>query len=100
MRRYDEVSMNNPFSGYCLGVHIGVQRSKIPSDDPLAKPDWVTNGWTYFGNQLDEPMDGCCGSPVLDQNGNVDSFFRFLTTSGLAVGVAASTLETWGYHVV
>lgn len=99
MRRYDEVSMNNPFTGYCIGIHVGVQQSKIPSDDPLVQHDWVTNEWTYFGNGLDEAMDGCCGSPVLDHNGNVVSFFRFLTTSGLAVGVAASTLSTRGYHV-
>ena len=99
MRSYDEVTMNNPFSGYCIGVHIGVQQTKVPSDDPVAEHRWITNEWTYFGNGLDEPMDGCCGSPVLDQSGNVVSFFRFLTASGMAVGVAASTLEAWGYHV-
>lgn len=99
IRTYDEVTMNNPFSGYCIGVHIGVQQTKVPSDDPAAEHRWITHEWTYFGNGLDEPMDGCCGSPILDQSGNVVSFFRFLTASGMGVGVAASTLEAWGYHV-
>lgn len=66
LHSYDEVTMNNPFSGFCIGVHIGVQRTKIPSDDPVAERRWVTSDWSYFGNGLDRPMDGCCGSPILD----------------------------------
>ncbi|MCJ1343623.1 hypothetical protein MMC31_001819 [Peltigera leucophlebia] len=96
VRKYDEVSMNNPFSGYSTGVHVGVQQSKVPSDDPLVDHTWVTNQWTYIGNGHDEPMDGWCGSPVLDENGNVVSLIRFLTPSGFAVGDAASTLELGG----
>lgn len=45
-------------------------------------------------------MEGSCGSPVLDEEGNVVSFFRFLKLNGWAVGMAASTLETWGYKAV
>lgn len=99
MRAYDEVTMNNPFLGFCIGVHIRVQLTKVPSDDPVTEHCWITNEWTYFGNGVDEPVDGCCGAPVLDQSGNVVGFFRFLTASGMAVVVAASTLEVWGYHV-
>lgn len=69
----------------------------VPSDDLVAEHRWINNEWTYFGNGLDEPMDECCGSPILDQSGNVVSFFRFMTASGMAVGVVASTLEAWGY---
>lgn len=92
--------MNNPFSGYCIGVHVRVQQSKVPSDDPVVDHTWVTNEWTYFGNGCDGPMDGCCGSPDLDENGSAVSFFLFLTPFGFAVGAAASTLETVGYKVV
>jgi hypothetical protein len=100
VRKFDEVTMNNPFSGYCVGVHIGVQQLRVPSDDPVIDHTWITNEWIYFGNGHDEPMNGCCGSPVLDETDQVVSFFRFLTPSGFAVGVAASTLETWGYKVI
>lgn len=100
MRRYDKVSMNNPFSGHCVGVYLGIEKGKVPSDENVLEDKWVTNEWSYFGNAGDEPMEGSCGSPVLDEEGNVVSFFRFLKPNGWAVGMAASTLETWGYKAV
>lgn len=110
IRKYDEVTMYNPFSsGYCIvGVHIGVQLSRVlvsSDDDPVVdRHSWVTNEWSYWGNGRDddddEPtMDG--GSPVLDEDGKVVSFFRgLMSSSGFAVGVAASMLESWGYTLV
>lgn len=74
----------------------------INRDTPIAElyHKWVTNEWSYFGNTGDEPMEGSCGSPILDEEGNAVSFFRFLNTNGWAVGIAASTLEIWGYKAV
>ncbi len=44
-------------------------------------------------------MESSYVSPVLDEEGNVVSFFGFLKTNGWAVVVAASTLN-WGYKAV
>ena len=100
MRRFDEVSINNPFSGYCVGLHLGVEKTRMPVDENGLEHKRVTNEWSYFGNARNEPMEGSCGSPILDEEGNVVSFFRFLGSTGLAVGIAASTLKTWGYKAV
>ena len=99
MRRYDKVSMNNPFSGYCVGIHLGIEKGRVPSDENVLEHKWVTNEWYYFGNTGDEPMESSYVSPVLDEEGSVVSFFGFLKTSGWAVVVAASTLN-WGYKTV
>lgn len=100
MKYYDKTTMNNPFSGHCEGLHLGVEVRRVPSDDPVTEHDWVTTQWSYFGNGREEPMEGCCGLPVLDEDGFAVSFFRFLDSFGFAVGVAASTLERWGYSAV
>lgn len=100
MRRHNIVSMDNPFSGHCSGVHLGIKKERVRSDENVLEHKWVTNEWSYFGNAGDEPMEGSCGSPVLDEEGNVVSFLIFLKTNGWAVGVAASTLEIWGYKAV
>lgn len=100
MKRYDKVTMNNPFSGHCVGVHLGIEKGRVPSDENVLEHEWVTNEWSYFGNTGNEPMEGSCGSPILDEEGNVVSFFRFLNTKGWAVGIAASTLEIRGYKAV
>ncbi|MCJ1260733.1 hypothetical protein MMC22_000595 [Lobaria immixta] len=99
MRRFDTITMNSPFTGYCEGLYMGTGKLRVPADDPVVLHNWVTTSWTYFGNGRDEPMEGCCGSPLLDEDGFVVSFFRFLNRSGLGVGIAATTLETWGYTV-
>lgn len=78
MRLYDEATVNNPFSGHCEGLHLGAEMRKVPSNDPVVEHDWVTMQWAYFGNGREEPMEGCGGSPVLDEDGNAVSFFRFL----------------------
>lgn len=93
MRRYDKASMNNTFFGYCVGVHLGIEKGRVLSDENVLEHKWVTNEWSYFGNTGDEPMESSCGSSVLDEEGNVVGFFRFLKTNGWAVGVAASTLN-------
>jgi hypothetical protein len=104
MRRYDIITMNKAFSGHCEGRHLGVEMSKVSSDDSEI---WVTWEWGFFGNGREALMKESCGSPVLDEEGNFVSFFsfffltfRFLDPSGFAVGVAATTVQTWGYMAV
>ena len=101
MRNCDPISMNNPFSGYRDGLHVGVEMKKVPSDEAVYPHDWVTNQWLYVGNDGVGPTEGSCGSAVLDENGRVISFFRFVARAqpGFAVGVAATTLSPFGYRV-
>jgi hypothetical protein len=74
--------------------------SRVPSDEPVVEHHWVTSEWGFCGNGREDPMAGSCGSPVLDEDGYVAGFFRFVDSSGLAVRVAATTLQTWGYKAV
>lgn len=98
LRHGDVVSMNNPFTGYVDGLYVGTEFSRIPTDE--ATTDWTTVNWVYFGNGI-EPVNGSCGSAILDENGYVVSFFRFMLDdfSGLGIGTAASTLLNHGYHI-
>lgn len=54
MRRFDEVSINNPFSGYCVGLHLGVEKTRMPVDENGLEHKWVTNEWSYFGNAMNQ----------------------------------------------
>jgi hypothetical protein len=99
IKRGDFVTMNSPFSGYCIGMHMGTEKKKVPSDDPVVPHIWITSAWSYFGNGIEEPMNGCCGAAILDDDGLVISFFRFVTSLGFGIGAAASTLSKWGYKV-
>ena len=90
MRKYDEVSINHPFSGHCVGVHIGIEKERVPSHGNGLEHKWATNVWSYLGNAPDESLEVSCGSPVLGEERNVVSFFGFLKPTGLAVGIAGS----------
>lgn len=100
MQSYELVSINNPFNGFCEGLFMGSGKYRLPADGPVANHKWVSTVWVYYGNGRAEPMKGSSGSPILDKDGFLIGFFRYLTPSGLAVGIGASTLETWGYSVV
>ena len=101
MRSCDLISMSNPFLGYRDGLHVGVEMKKVPSDGVVHPHNWVTNQWLYVSNDGAGPMEGSCGSAVLDGNGKVASFFCFVARAqpGFAVGVAATTLSQFGYGV-
>ena len=97
----DNVSMENPFSGYHDGVYMGPQLKRIPADEASVEHHWLEIAWLWLGNGI-EPVNGSCGSVILDEDGNVVSFFRFLADKypGCGLGVAASTLEEHGYYLV
>lgn len=101
LRRYETVCMNNPFVGYREGIYIGTEMKRVPADEPAVPHRWVTNQWNYLGSDLEGSMQGSCGSAVLDADDKVVSFFRFVlkSQSGFGVGIAASTLERFGYRV-
>lgn len=101
LRRYSIVSMNNPFVGYIEGVHVTTEKRRVPSDEPGVPHVWVSNEWVYVGNGREDSLQGSCGSVVLDEDSNAVSFFRFELAQqpGYAIGVAASTLQQFGYSV-
>lgn len=95
VRRYDDVSMNNPFSGYCIGVHVRVQQSKIPGDNFEADHTWVTigspmNGYILVMGVMNLWMDVA----GLQFWMKIATWSASSTPSGFAVGVSASTLES------
>lgn len=67
MRKYKVVSMNNSFSGHCLGIHLGIRKGRIPSNENGVKHKWVIYEWCYFGNGRDKSPEGSYLSPVLDE---------------------------------
>ncbi|KAK2799102.1 hypothetical protein FQN50_008608 [Emmonsiellopsis sp. PD_5] len=81
---YTCVTMNNPFIGHRDGMVVGSARTKIPSDEATVDHTWMKVNWYYFGNGI-EPSQGSCGSAILDEDGKVVSFFRFLLNKYPAV---------------
>lgn len=88
--------MDNPFLGWLGGLFVGDHFIRLPEDENR----WVKCHWLYLGNDI-EPTNGSCGSPILDKDGFVVSFFRFMTETfrGCGLGIAAGTLLEYGYHV-
>ena len=92
---YDALSMNNPFSGSCEGVTMALGATIAGEGDK----DYVTHEWSLFENG-DEPVDGSCGSPILDAEGKVVGLFRFKAAdSSLCLSVSAMELREYGYDI-
>ncbi|KAL9102553.1 MAG: hypothetical protein Q9163_002303 [Psora crenata] len=72
LRGYDALTMNNPFSGSREGITMALGL-RIPEE---GEKDYVAHQWHLFDNG-DEPVDGCCGSPILDAEGRIVGLFRF-----------------------
>lgn len=89
LRFGDIVTMDNPFLGWLGGLFVGDHFIRLPEDENR----WVKCHWLYLGNDI-EPTNGSCGSPILDKDGFVVSFFRFMTETfrGCGLGIAAGTL--------
>ena len=93
----DGLIMENPFSGFCEATFMGPGGSVegIGEDTKIVKHLWleIENG--------SAPIDGSCGSPILDGEGRVVSFFRFLLHSDgrTGIGVAADELLKHGYEI-
>jgi hypothetical protein len=59
----------------------------------------VAHVWSLFENG-DEPVDGSCGSPILNDEGKVVGLFRFkVANSNLCLSVSASELREYGYEI-
>lgn len=96
LRIGDELTMENPFSGFCEATYMGPGGSVegIGKDTKIVKHVWleIENGG--------EPINGSCGSAILDDEGRVVSFFRFLKSDGqTGIGVAADHLREYGYEI-
>jgi hypothetical protein len=90
----DNLRMDTPFSGFCEGLVLGLGM-KVRGDDT----DYIGQMWSVFENG-DEPIDGCCGSAILDEQGRVVAFFRYkMNQSGDCFGVSAIELRRHGYEI-
>jgi len=96
-RAGDDIWMDNPFSGRCEGTFLGpsLKVEGIPEKITLVRQKWMV-----FENGTGEPIEGSCGSAVMDDQGRVIAFFRFLSKDGISVGVAAQELRENGYEMV
>lgn len=95
LRAHDDVTMNNPYSGSCEGVIIGLG-AKIPEE---GDKEYVAHEWVEFENG-EEPFDGSCGSPIINAEGNVVGLFRFkMANSSLCLTVSATELREFGYEI-
>jgi hypothetical protein len=95
LRAYDAITMDNPFSGSCEGVVLGLG-AKIPEE---GERDYVLHEWYIFENE-NEPVDGSCGSAILDSDRKVVGLFRFKKiNSPHCLGVSAMELRTFGYEI-
>jgi hypothetical protein len=95
LRSYDAITMDNPFSGSCDGMVLGLG-AKLPEE---GEGDLIPHEWSIFENGS-EPADGSCGSPILDSNGKVVGLFRFKkTNSSHCFGVSATELCRFGYEI-
>ena len=63
------------------------------------RKDYIGHVWHLFENG-DEPIDGSCGSPILDAEGDVVALFRFKKeNSDMCFSVAAFELCESGYEI-
>jgi hypothetical protein len=76
------VEMDNPFNGSCAGTVVGT--NYIFENNRYDRHLWQT---FEHGTKAD---DGSCGSPILDENGEVAAIFRFVDGEN----------PKWGFAVI
>jgi hypothetical protein len=74
-----ELFMDSPFTGLANGYVYVSDVAAIPTDDDIHPWAYVANLWVNFENDLNDPVDGCCGTPMWDSEGGVHAFFRYFT---------------------
>jgi hypothetical protein len=95
LKTFKRITMDNPFSGSCAGLVLGLG-ARIPGEGDR---DYVRHQWHVFENGS-EPADGSCGSPILDSDGKVIGLFRFRQNNSCNCwGVSAVELRTFGYEI-
>lgn len=95
LRLGDSLTMNNPYSGFCEGIVIGLGARVEGFGSDVT---WIKHHWSIFENG-GEPIQGSCGSAILDEQNRLVSFFRFLEGDGRAVSGAASVLREFRYEI-
>ena len=94
LRIYDSLTMNNPFTGHSEGIVMAIG-AMVEGDTGK----YVKHEWSVYENG-DGPVDGSCGSPILDQRGQVAGLFRFrIANSSMCLSVSAVTLREYGYEI-
>ena len=98
--RYDNLEMNNPYSGYAEGVALGFGlRIADEGDGSEAENDYVQHTWNIFENGS-EPVDGSCGCPIFDNQRRVVGLSRFKLSEGKGcLAVSAMELRRFGYEI-
>lgn len=100
MQLYSPIYMENPFTGYAEGQFLGVQYKRLPANEPAPLLPWVFQTWLYMGQgSLEEPMDGSCGSVVVNKEGFALCFFRWKDLDGHSIGVSATELKNYGFQI-
>ena len=95
-RAHDPIFMDSPFSGICEGVVLGLGGY---IHEPQGNVQYVEHVWMEFQNNAGV-VDGSCGSPILNVDGQILGFFRYAKRDeNLYYGVAADQLLPLGYTV-
>jgi len=99
LRMGDVVTMNSPFTGPISGS-IQCKGWKLSSEGrqhaTKKKHRYIVYDWSYMGQQPTEFAhkltipDSTCGSAIVDVQGRVTGFFRFVVKEGLMSGFYAS----------
>ena len=71
-RAHDPIFMDSPFSGICEGVVLGLGGY---IHEPQGNVQYVEHVWMEFQNNAGV-VDGSCGSPILNVDGQILGFFR------------------------
>ncbi|KAI4120471.1 MAG: hypothetical protein LQ338_006994 [Usnochroma carphineum] len=96
LRAFDEVKMNNPFTGSSEGTIMALG-AKIIGEEGNRK--FIRHDWHMFENG-DQPVDRSCGAPILDDQDRVVGLFRFREpTSNLCLSISATELREFGYEI-
>lgn len=95
LRVYDALTMNNAYSGSCGGILMALGATILEEGDQK----YVAHELTLFETG-DKPVDGSCGSPILDAEGKVVGLFRFkAANSSFCLAVSAMELRKYGYDI-
>ncbi|KAL8842261.1 MAG: hypothetical protein Q9170_000587 [Blastenia crenularia] len=96
LRTFDEVKMNNPFTGSSEGTIMALGAEIIGEEGDRK---FVRHEWHMFENG-DQPVDGSCGAPILNDQDRVVGLLRFRDpTSNLCLSTSATELREFGYEI-
>jgi hypothetical protein len=95
-----ELFMDSPFTGLANGYVFVTDVAAISTDEDVHPRTFVANLWVNFENDLNDPVDGCCGSPMWDSEGGIHAFFRYYADdSGMSYCPTPDPLINAGYQM-